>query len=254
VFEYVVVIAVIAVIGGVVNIVGVVVSAGIKVSSKISYKTSSNRNRLHNNRVAYMLTQAMTAATLVKNARETAQLSIRALAARAELAASTVTRIEAGTVSPSFETVQRLLAVCGQELDMAATPADTPSIATLANAWEPEPSGDTRPDWTRLRNFLDHLALHPEQQKAATVHKPPPSGSPVMDNLLAAVAETIDDAAGYRPHPWTKEVEPLDCEWSLPGTPLMKEARKASTPARFARRGLIVDEESLWREPISIDA
>jgi transcriptional regulator with XRE-family HTH domain len=53
----------------------------------------------------------MSAASEVRRAREYSGLSIRDLAARAEVSASTVWRIEAGRMDPTVGTLDRLLAV-----------------------------------------------------------------------------------------------------------------------------------------------
>lgn len=172
---------------------------------------------------------------------------MRELAERARVAASTVSRIEAGKVSPSAETIDRLLFACG--LERKDAPADIPSVADLSDAWN---TAAARPEWTRIRALLDTLDLHPEYRSPATITEPEPSGSPVMDNLLAGIAETIADLEGYRPPKWTERIEPLDQEWNTPGTPRMLEARKASTPPRLADRQITVDSESLWRHPVPV--
>jgi transcriptional regulator with XRE-family HTH domain len=55
-------------------------------------------------------------ADLLRNARQQAGLSQRDLARRARTAQSVVARIEAGMTSPTWETVLRLLAATGFEL------------------------------------------------------------------------------------------------------------------------------------------
>ncbi|MEX2155301.1 MAG: helix-turn-helix transcriptional regulator [Gemmatimonadales bacterium] len=57
-----------------------------------------------------------TAATLLRQARTRAGLSQRVLARRAGTAQSVVARIEAGQTSPTWETLERLLAAAGVEL------------------------------------------------------------------------------------------------------------------------------------------
>jgi transcriptional regulator with XRE-family HTH domain len=189
----------------------------------------------------------MDSATLIKDARQAAALSIRALSERADVAASTVSRIESGKVSPTGETLEKLLNACGREL--ASEISSSPLLAELADAWNPNA---LEPDWTRLRSFLDTLAIHPEHRGPATVIEPPRSESRVMDNLLAGIAETISDAVGVRPPAWTKRIAPLRAEWTTPGTPRKYEARRDTTPPRLAKRRLIIDSESLWRDPGSI--
>ena len=57
-----------------------------------------------------------TAATLLHEARTRAGLSQRALARRAGTAQSVIARIERGLTSPTWETLERLLAAAGVEL------------------------------------------------------------------------------------------------------------------------------------------
>lgn len=57
-----------------------------------------------------------TPATLLRQARTRAGLSQRALARRAGTAQSVVARIEAGQTSPTWETLERLLAAAGVEM------------------------------------------------------------------------------------------------------------------------------------------
>jgi len=57
-----------------------------------------------------------TAATLLHEARTRAGLTQRALARRAGTAQSVIARIERGLTSPTWETLERLLAAAGVEL------------------------------------------------------------------------------------------------------------------------------------------
>jgi len=187
----------------------------------------------------------------VKESRERVGLSVRALAEHADVAASTVSRIEAGKVSPTVETLQSLMHACGRELELKAASVG-PSLAMLSDAWTNTKRGETRPDFTRLRSFLDSLALDPDQRWPSVVEPPEPSGSEVMDNLLAGIAETVSLTAGHRPPRWTKEIEPLSSPWSLCSTPRKMAARQAQTPRCLAERGLVVDASSLWRDSVTV--
>ena len=186
-------------------------------------------------------------ATLVSGARTSAGLTMRALAARADVATSTIARIEAGKVDPTVGMLARLLRAAGRELELGTHRAPGPEIADLADAWSRGLRGD-RPDWTRLRAFLDHLALHPEQKGSATLRMPAPSGSAVLDTLLAGIAEKICDDAGHPRPTWARRVPALPEAWATPGTPTMQEAIRAATPRALAERGLSIDERSLWRD------
>src|SRR4051794_18207684 len=55
-------------------------------------------------------------AALVRDARLAAGLSQRALAQRAATSQPAIARYESGVATPSWETLQRLLAACGQRL------------------------------------------------------------------------------------------------------------------------------------------
>ncbi len=68
---------------------------------------------------------ANTTAVLVRDARLRAGLTQRELARRAETAQSVVARIERGQTSPTWETLTRLLAAAGFDLDatLAVRPA-----------------------------------------------------------------------------------------------------------------------------------
>jgi transcriptional regulator with XRE-family HTH domain len=63
-----------------------------------------------------------TAAALLRQARTRAHLSQRALARRAGTAQSVIARIERGQTSPTWETLQRLLAALHLEADVRLDP------------------------------------------------------------------------------------------------------------------------------------
>jgi transcriptional regulator with XRE-family HTH domain len=60
----------------------------------------------------------MAAATLLRYARRKANLSQRELGRRASATQATISRIEDGLISPRFDTLERLLAACGFELQV----------------------------------------------------------------------------------------------------------------------------------------
>lgn len=68
---------------------------------------------------------------LVREARERAGLSQRALARRAGTAQSVVARIELGQTDPTAGTLAKLLAAAGFELDPRLTPHPTPETHML---------------------------------------------------------------------------------------------------------------------------
>jgi uncharacterized protein len=72
-----------------------------------------------------------TAARLLIEARHRAGLSQRALARRARTAQSVVARIESGTASPSWETLERLLRGAGFALSASLVRPQDPQDAVV---------------------------------------------------------------------------------------------------------------------------
>lgn len=64
----------------------------------------------------------MDPAALLAAARQRHGLDQRSLARRARTSQAQISRIERGEISPSFATLQRLLACMGEELRLAAAP------------------------------------------------------------------------------------------------------------------------------------
>jgi transcriptional regulator with XRE-family HTH domain len=188
------------------------------------------------------------AAELIRNSRERAGLSMRALAARADVAYTTVQRIEQGSMDPTVGMLSRLLTAMGERLVMETDAAEIPELADLADAWHTDSSGMEWPDFTRLRAFLDYLSWHPELRGPSTLRAPKDSGSKFMNNLLAAIAEKTCDDAGISRPTWTKRIASLTSTWESPMTPRMKKTALASTPPQLKKRGIIMTTNSLWRE------
>jgi transcriptional regulator with XRE-family HTH domain len=196
--------------------------------------------------VAYMLPLMADTATLVHEARERAGLSRKALAKRAGVPVSTVSRIEEAEVDPTTTMLRRLLAAAGRTLDFATGAVPQDSVAALTDAWSASPGG-TKINWTRLRAFLDALHAHPDRLGAAIATPPPRSGNDQLDNLLAALAEKLaDDASMMRPR-WCAAVHPLPVPWEPPGTPRMKASARRSAPKQFKDRNIWLAEHDLWR-------
>ena len=64
----------------------------------------------------------MPASGILKRARRSAHLSQRDLAARSGIDQAVIGRIEAGTTSPRFETLERLLEATGHRLALVSEP------------------------------------------------------------------------------------------------------------------------------------
>jgi transcriptional regulator with XRE-family HTH domain len=179
---------------------------------------------------------------------------MRGLAAAAGVAVSTVARIESGRLDPTVGMLSRLLDAAGCRLELKAVALPVPRLADLVDAWSVDPKGQDRPDWTRLRGFLDSLAEHPEWRAVAVAERPAVSGSVFMDALLAGIAEKGCDDAGLPRAGWTRRVPGLSVEWISPGTPRMQAAARAGSPAQLAARNITVRVDSLWRHLAAVGA
>lgn len=185
-------------------------------------------------------------ATLVRTARNEAQLSCGALARRVGVPTSTISRIEKGEMDPTFTMLERVLAATGKQLRASATPTEGgPALAKLVDAYNPIGTG-TKIDWTQLRGFLDWLARHPEQVEGA-IEVPPARVGTVLDTMLAGIAEKLADDHGVDTPRWTRAVPAVAPPWSPPGTPRMIAAAERATPEQLRRRGIVLAEGDLWR-------
>jgi transcriptional regulator with XRE-family HTH domain len=195
-----------------------------------------------------MLTPVETVGRLVLSEREALGLSTRELARLSGVAYPTISRIENGHGQPRLETLAKLSKVFGKSLVATLEPAPVPRLARLVDAWTWDASGDELLDWTRWRGLVDRLRLHPEMTATAIIEAPLPSGSTLIDNLLAATAEKLADDVGIRRPAWTRNVLPLRMPWSAPATRRKHAANVASTPTQFAARNITLPASALWRE------
>lgn len=191
--------------------------------------------------------QGMTAADLLAEVRARSGLSRSALARRAGVPTSTVSRIESGKVDVTITMLERLVGASGRRLVLRADDEPRVALAGLANAWAPASWGEEL-DWTRLRATVDYLVEHPDELGAGISDPPPRSGSGRLDNLLAAIAEKLADDAGLLRPRWCAAVHTLDEPWRSSGTPRMTASASASAPEQFRRRGIFLSGGELWRD------
>ena len=106
------------------------------------------------------------ASTLIREARTGAGLSMWALAALSDVSVITICRIEHDQVDPTLRTLRtlrKLLGAVGEGLELGRhSVLQSPQLASLADAWSIDRCGQERPDWRRMRAFLDHLERRPE--------------------------------------------------------------------------------------------
>ncbi len=193
------------------------------------------------------------AALLINDSRTKAGLSLRALATRADVAWSTIARIERGEVDPTVGMLTRILAAAGRDLNLSSRHLAL-DLSVLSTAWSADDLGQDRPNWTALRNFVDQLELHPEHKASSILNPPPETDSLFMNNLLAAIAETISDEIGLSPPRWTSRIPKMPNEWISPGTARMQARERSTTLPHFKDRNLIIGAENLWRTKYGANA
>ncbi|MBW3606674.1 MAG: helix-turn-helix domain-containing protein [Actinobacteria bacterium] len=91
------------------------------------------------------------AAAIVRDARQQAGLSLRELARRAETSHATLSRYESGAVEPSFAVVERIVAACGLQMDIALSVDDDVRLERLMAKLSPTERLQTIANWDRLR-------------------------------------------------------------------------------------------------------
>lgn len=191
----------------------------------------------------------MEAGEMVRRAREEAGLSRSALAGRAGVPTSTVSRIEAGSTDPTITMLSRLIAAAGRQLSITidgAAHSRGLSIDSLTEAYSPDQTV-RNVNWARLRGFLDHLLAHPELTAAAIESPPRRTGDAAFDTLLAGIAEKLADDAGIPRPRWTRSVPPAPVPWEAPGTPARVQRARTQAPAQLAARNIWLAAHDLWR-------
>lgn len=188
----------------------------------------------------------MKSAAILRGARSGAGLSRRALAAKAGVPTSTVSRIEEGLSEPTLGMLERLVNAAEADLVVECRPReDHLSLAELATAWSDQ-AGRVKIDWTRLRAFVDRI----QQDTAAlpgAIADPPAPTHPLLNAILAALAEQLADEYDIERPRWIRAFGPLDEPWAPPSTPRMRASFEESTPEAFRRRNLVLPRSALFR-------
>jgi transcriptional regulator with XRE-family HTH domain len=193
-----------------------------------------------------MLPLMVDGAALLRSARANAGLSRRALATKAGVPTSTVSRVEDGQSDPTITMLVRLLDAAGHDLVVQSQPReDRLTLAELANAYSEGP-GRLKIDWTRLRAFVDRVEQHPERLLSAIADPPAPT-LPLLNALLAALAEQLADEHGIERPPWTRAYGPLEDPWFPPSTPQMRQSYQRSSPEPFRRRNIVIPRSAIFR-------
>ena len=185
---------------------------------------------------------------LIRRERIALGLSTRELAALAGVSYPTISRIENGHDQPRWDTLEKLAGALGMSWNPVLERRATPRLADLVVHWDRNEAGEVEPDWTRWRAFADQLHLHPEFTQVAIAPAPTATGSALVDNLIAAMAEKLADDAGIRRPNWTHRIAPLIAPWAAPATPRRRAEHRLQTPPQFAARNITLPVAAIWRE------
>lgn len=200
---------------------------------------------------AYML-QSVDAATMVREWRDEAGLSQRALARRCGVFSSTIRRIEDGSSDPTITMLERIAAASGRQLTIDSSAPTRTSIAGLVARLDIDEYGE--PDWTAIRAFADWADQNPGRALDSIASPPMRTGSDRVDNLIAGIAETIADAQGEAPPRWCSTVDALVDPWLAPGTAAMRKRHESEIPPRFADRNIRLPVGTVWRSGTTVNA
>jgi transcriptional regulator with XRE-family HTH domain len=183
-----------------------------------------------------------TASALLRQVRIAAGLSCTALAARAGVPTSTVSRIESDAMDPTVSMLARVMAAAGCRLELSSqTIAPAPRLTDLSGTR----SHDV-PDWAGLRAMVEWAVQHPDRVTEMIADRPDHGSSPMRSALLASVADKLADDQGLRRPPWAASVPPVDRPWTPPGTPTMIAKARRNTPAQLRARNIFLAEHDLW--------
>lgn len=198
--------------------------------------------------LAFTLTVMESPAIWIREERTRLGLSTRDLARLSGVSYPTISKIEKGHEQPRWSTLEKIFKVLGRSVTTSRMERSQPRLADLTTAWSEDATHAHHPDWVRVRAFADELRLRPYLTAQAIFPEPPQSQSPLIDTLLAAIAEKLADDAGIARPRWTRKRLPLREPWSVAARPSKQSEVEATTPVQFRKRGLLIPASTIWRE------
>jgi len=193
------------------------------------------------------MTITMPAPTL-REIRRRSDLSQAELARRSGIEQSTISRIEAGKVEPSWQTMQAVLNAAGWRITLERDPVASlipPRVASRSvSAWLQQ-----RDTWSALHDVVEAagriraLGVLPEGGLPGwAVAEPPSTGDPEWDTILATGLAYSIEQIGGAPEPWMTDAPPLRKPTLLAGDDPGEEFRdriRVQTPARFYEKNIL---------------
>ncbi len=195
------------------------------------------------------------AGTLLR-ARRSAGLSQAALARRAAIAQSTISRIEGGTLDPTWSTMHALLEATGWEVNAAAGPQseliapETAARSIAEQLGRGDIDGAARDLAESVGRLIRYLDEHPGVEPPAwAIEVPKTADLPMMWSTFIATAFAYAlQNAGRAISPWMLDAPKLPDETALGDepSPEFREWLRERTPEVFRQKNLLSRPED-WR-------
>lgn len=198
---------------------------------------------------ADMLT-AVEPSKVVQRVRRESGLSVRALAEAAGVAASTVHRIERGTLNPTVDMLERLASAGGMAFEVRPEIDHRTAMVGLALAIRDDlragPDVPSRPV-RRAAELVHRFHRAPADDRWRMVAACPPStGDERWDAFVGALADWLAVSSQIATPDWALEsTRSLDRGWWVTSLPSLRAWEYAGSPLSFKLRGVYLHRESL---------
>lgn len=189
-----------------------------------------------------------TASEVVRRIRAEAGLSLRALSRAAEVASSTVHRIEKGQMQPTVETLQHIAEAAGARLAIDARSDYAVSLVGFARHVRDLIAGGAEDQIVRTAaEFASRFRRsEPDTRRRMIAADPPETGDPRWDVFLAGLAEWLATGAGVESPGWVRAPRRfLNRGWWVAPLRSLRAWEYAGTPVAFQMRGVYLHRESL---------
>lgn len=186
---------------------------------------------------------------MVAEARRRGGLTQAALAERAGTTQSTIAAYEAGTKSPSAQTMTRIARAAGFHVTWRLAPRSLLPVRTVEAVAETLLEGTDREAFRLVADLAARLDRLDSQVFIESTRDDPGSvGDQRWDALIAGVVERAAHGHGVRVPAWTAAADRfLDSWWFLSPYRSLHASALVESPPELSNRGVFVHESSLSR-------